>query len=134
MGGGSVIESITNEEMRVLGVVARKIHALAREKGWHDDFDCADVFLARACSNLHAEVSELWESVRNNVLFLACDKAEKMEAAGIPPLTCVEEELADIVIRAFDNAERLNVDIGYAILRKHAFNGTRERRHGGKIA
>lgn len=122
-----------NEEI-VLNRVASIVHGLARAKGWHDDHDSAGVFLARACNNLHAEVSELWESYRNNSFAKLCDKWKQMDELGIQPLTCAEEELADIVIRVFDDAERLGINIGSAIARKHAFNAHREYRHGGKIA
>lgn len=57
-----------------------------------------------------------------------------MAAAGVPVLTCAEEELADIIIRAMDTAKRLGVNIGRAIAVKHAFNATRPHRHGGKAA
>ena len=50
------------------------------------------------------------------------------------PLTCLEEELADIVIRAFDTAKALGVDIERAVSVKHAFNASRPYRHGGKVA
>lgn len=41
-------------------------------------------------------------------------------------------ELADVVIRAFDLAERFNIDIVDAIEKKMRFNETRSFRHGGK--
>ena len=50
----------------------------------------------------------------------------------IEPLTNLEEELADIIIRVLDNAEYLEVDIEKAVISKHAFNHTRKTRHGGK--
>lgn len=43
-------------------------------------------------------------------------------------------ELADIVIRVFDTAEALGIDIQRAIETKHYHNETRQRRHGGKLA
>lgn len=130
----SKVHPLSPLELSVLRQIARKIHTLAREKDWHNDNDSAEVFLTRACNNLHGEVSELWEAYRNGQLFAPCDKAEKMKVLGIAPLTCAEEELADIVIRALDDAERLAIDIGYAVARKHAFNAHREPRHGGKLA
>lgn len=112
--------------------IANKIYRLAWKKGWHSGNETEDHFVERACNNLHDEVSELHESWRNNRLRLPCDKADKMIEAGIKPLSCLEEELADIVIRVFDDARKLNVDIESAILRKHAYNKTRSIRHGGK--
>lgn len=84
--------------------------------------------------NLHGEVSEAWESFRAGTLHAPCDKAEKMAAMGLRPLTCLEEELADIVIRVFDTAESFGVDIEEAIAIKHRYNGTRAFKHGNKAA
>jgi len=82
--------------------------------------------------NLHSEISELWEAFRENKLDKPCDKAEKMQALGLPALTCLEEELADIVLRTFDDAQVLGVDLERAMLAKHAYNVTRPYKHGGK--
>ena len=118
--------------MKTLNQIADAVYALAQSKGWHSKTESEDAFVERACNNLHNEVSELHEAWRNNRLHAPCDKAEAMKAAGIEPLTCLEEELADIVIRALDDARRLGVDIQSAVERKHAFNATRSLRHGGK--
>ncbi len=84
--------------------------------------------------NLHGEVSELWEAFRDGRINARCDKAEKMEALGLPALTCAEEEIADIIIRALDTANALGVDVRRAIAVKHAYNTTRPILHGGKLA
>jgi hypothetical protein len=86
------------------------------------------------CSNLHSEVSELWEAYRDGKLNHPCAKAEKMAALGLPVMTCAEEELADIVIRCLDTADALGVDLMRAIAAKHVFNTTRAPLHGGKLA
>ena len=44
----------------------------------------------------------------------------------------VPSELADIVIRVMDCAVRYGIDLGAEIELKHAYNKTREFRHGGK--
>jgi len=115
-----------------LDELAKLVHGLAWEKGWHSKDEGEDAFIERACNNLHDEVSELHEAWRNNRLRQLCDKAEEMEDVGIEPLTCLEEELADIVIRVLDNAEKLGVNIERAVVLKHRFNATRPVRHGGK--
>lgn len=56
-----------------------------------------------------------------------------MLALGLPALTCAEEEYADIVIRALDQCRRLGIDIQRAIEAKHAYNRTREYKHGKKF-
>lgn len=86
------------------------------------------------CSNLHSEVSELWEAYRDGKLNAPCAKAAKMLDLGLPPVTCAEEELADIVIRCLDTADALGVDLMRAIAAKHVYNTTREPKHGGKLA
>ena len=85
-------------------------------------------------SNLHGEVSELWEAYRAGKLSEPCDKAEKMKAMGLVPLTYAEEEIADIIIRALDTANAIGVDVRIALAVKHLYNTTRERLHGGKKA
>jgi NTP pyrophosphatase (non-canonical NTP hydrolase) len=117
---------------KTLNQVADEVHKLAWDKGWHNEQETEDQFVERACNNLHDEVSELHESWRNNRLRALCDKADGMAELGLTPLTCVEEELADIVIRALDNARKLGVDIQRAVETKHAYNAHRTYRHGGK--
>ena len=118
--------------MKTLNELADAVHAQAWAKGWHSETEDLNASLERACNNLHDEVSELHEAWRNGQLHEPCDKAAKMVEAGIAPLTCIEEEMADIIIRSLDTARKFKVDIQDAIERKHAFNATRAFRHGGK--
>ncbi len=118
--------------MITLNEIADAVHELAWEKGWHEASETEDQFIERMCNNLHNEVSELHEAWRNNKLNAQCDKARDMLKQQIKPLTCKEEEMADIVIRILDNARKLGVDILSAIQRKHEFNKTRSFRHGNK--
>ena len=115
-----------------LSTLAKEVHKQAVAKGWYDNQQSEDEFVERMCNNLHDEVSELHESWRNNNLRADCDKADAMRLLGIEPLSCLEEELADIIIRCLDNAEYLGVDIQAAVDAKHRFNANRENRHGGK--
>ena len=108
------------------------VYKVAADHGWHSqDGDTAEV-INRYCNNLHNEVSELHEAWREGRLLSPCDKADKMEELGLEPLNCLEEELADIVIRALDNAKALGVDIVPAIYIKNEYNKSRKFRHGGK--
>lgn len=112
--------------------IADIVHSNAWLKGFHDMDESADQFIERTCNNMHDEISELHEAWREGRLYEPCDKSDKMSELGIPALTCAEEELADIIIRAADSAKKLGIDIESAVLRKHAFNKTRPHRHGGK--
>jgi len=115
---------------------ASDVYNLACEKGWHSDRDLplAKDRLGSFFMNLHCEISEAWEAFRDGKLMGPCDKADAMIAAGLHPLNCLEEELADVVIRVFDMAKAFNIDIERAIEIKHAYNKTRSYRHGGKLA
>lgn len=123
-------------DLKTMGLnnLAELCYNEARTKGWHRPWDLPDArFHERVPSfvaNLHGEVSELWEAYRNGALWDPCDKAEKM----VEPLTCMEEELADIVIRALDTAVAGSVDIERAVRVKLLYNRTRPHRHGGKVA
>lgn len=113
-----------NMGQKTINEIAIEVNQLAWKSGWHSDKETEDQFIERACNNLHDEISELHEAWRNNKLHEQCDKDI--------PLTCIEEEFADIVIRALDNCVKLGVDIERAIRIKHNYNKTRSHRHGGK--
>ena len=86
------------------------IHANAVAHGWWEEERPIPEMLCL----IHSEVSEALEAYRNN------DHAN------------LGEELADIIIRAFDMATGLSFDIVEEIVRKHEYNKTREYKHGGK--
>lgn len=122
-----------------LGILQHSIHENAIEKGFYDGVNLASEepskeLVASLVANIHGEVSELWESFRKGTLNEPCDKAEAMSEMALLPLTCAEEELADIVIRALDSAGALGINLGEAIIAKHNYNTTRSHRHGGKKA
>jgi NTP pyrophosphatase (non-canonical NTP hydrolase) len=108
--------------------VAEEMYAIAAAHGFHEEHVRGQVppDFGNFCMNLVAEVAELWEAYREGRLDRQCEKKCK--------LSCSEEELADIVIRAMDTAEQLGVNLGRAVARKAAYNRTRPYRHGGKRA
>lgn len=75
---------------------------------------------------VNTELCELAEAYRAGALQAQCDKPI--------PLTRMDEELADVLIRVFDIAGRYEVDLDRAVAVKHAYNATRPARHGGKKA
>lgn len=126
------IKEPVNRDYAALNTLRDFCYAEAKAKGWHTDGVAPH--MGNFCANLHGEVSELWESHRNNTLQKLCDKAKKMEESGITPLTCGEEEIADIIIRALDTSAAFNIDVEKAVQNKLAYNRTRSHRHGGKVA
>ena len=122
--------------MKTITQWAKDCYEQSKKSGFHEgETDMpARERVAVYLINLHGEVSEAWESFRAGTLTAPCDKAEKMAAMGLRPLTCLEEELADIVIRCFDTAVAFGINIEEAIAVKHAYNGTRAFKHGGKAA
>ena len=104
--------------------IAQEVHTTAVKKDWWTDDDDTGGKDAKAFANFHAEISEAWEAwVKDN------PQSEK-----IPEFDKVSEELADVIIRIMDYAERRNLDVAGALLAKMEFNKTRSSRHGGKKA
>lgn len=115
-----------------LNQIADVVHRNAIDKGFHPKRQSERAFINEQLLNLHDEVSELHEAWRNGNLRKPCDKALKMVFLGLPALTCIEEEYADIIIRTLDQCRRLKVDIARAVCAKHSFNTLRPHKHGGK--
>ena len=117
-----------------LNDMAERVHELAREKGFYEYVETEGQYIERSCNKLHDDVIELHDAYRNGKLRERCDKSDKMEDAGISALSCLEEELADIIIRALDISVKMGVDIGHSVIQKHLFNKTRPYQHGGKLS
>lgn len=115
-----------------LNTLAEKMYLEAKGKGFHPDDEQPN--LANYLMNLHGEISELWEAYRKGQLNELCDKSKKMKELGLGELTCFEEELADIIIRAFDTAGAFKIDVAKAVYVKMMFNRSRPFRNGGKLA
>lgn len=102
--------------------LAKKAHENAREKGFWDH----DPSPAEVIARIHGELSETLELY---------DRAEHREISMKIEHYRVEEELADVILRVLDFAASEGLDIGQAVLDKHAYNLGRARLHGkGGIA
>lgn len=111
--------------------IASRCHETATKKGWwdkhHDPLTPTEI--AAKIALVHSEVSEALEEVRRpewpppseSWISPSDDKP-----LGFPT------ELADVVIRVFDLAVHMGIDIEKEIVRKMAYNETRLHRHGGK--
>lgn len=140
-----------------LNEIARRSHETSKEKGWWEGkLDPKDrSFVPEKLMLIVSEASEALESYRKGepLSCYRCDVAgeETIEIVNRHPnepngvlTTCPDHqvrakpegmasELADIVIRVGDLAERLGINLGQAVEEKHAYNLTRSHKHGGKV-
>lgn len=97
--------------------VSRIIHGMNVDAGWWTDVETGEtmkgnqLFIASKLLMIHSEISEATEAHRKN---LFDDK--------LPHRHGVEVELADAVIRIFDLAGALGLDLGWAMVEKIAYN------------
>lgn len=112
-------------------------HANAVAKGFWDDVDLSNVeVIGNKLMLIVGEAAEAHEEIRagidpavtyyDNVSIPTWMDGERhlLKPEGVP------SELADIVIRVFDLAAGLGIDIAAIIEEKAAYNATRERLHG----
>lgn len=127
--------NIINDEVRLCGMVLTDLcHGAAKESGWWTDIYTGNPILnQKYCvgAKLMLIVSEIAEAMEGHRKNLMDDK--------LPHRKMVEVELADAVIRIFDLAGAMGLDMGGAIAQKMAYNATREdhkienrRAEGGK--
>lgn len=90
--------------------------------------------LGALCMNQLSEIAELWEAFRKGNLSEPCDKAASMREIVGESLTCLEEECADIVIRALDFCADVGIDVDRAVRIKRLYNARRPTRNGNKAA
>lgn len=115
---------------RTLAWLTQRAHENACAKGWWDgtspDARWNDPgTVPRQLALIHSEVSEALEAWREN-------DAGSTTPDGKPDGFIAE--LADVVIRVFDTAGALGMNLEKAVLEKMAFNATRPYKHGGKRA
>lgn len=93
-------------------------HGLSKEAGWWKGADQGDINLETACTKLLlvvTEIAEATEGLRKNSMD---DKLRHRKM--------VEVELGDAIIRIFDLAGRMGLDLGGATYEKLVYNTVRE--------
>ena len=115
----------------MIKALQKEIHANAKEKGWWPEGDDDTNNIMERLMLVVTEIAEAAEEHREHktgdgVYFGRMDTQgmQKPEGFGI--------ELADAVIRIFDLAEYLGIDMEQCIEMKMRYNKTRPLRHGGK--
>lgn len=107
--------------------LVEEAHRIAIQKGWWDPYDrnVGELLLLCVC-----ELSEAMEEFREgyplDMVYYTDKNPTKPEGFPI--------ELADVILRLADLCGRYNIDIEKAIVTKLAYNTTRTKRHGNKLA
>ena len=109
--------------MGALNELRDKCHAMAREKGWYEG---GDRNIGEQLMLIVTEVAEAMEEHRDGEM--------KTRFSGIGKPEGFPIEIADILIRCFDLAGFLGIDLDDAVWEKMQYNATRGHRHGGKLA
>jgi len=107
-----------SEFIRYFNLIQKDCFETAKEKGWHDKPIEDGTLIAL----MHSDLSEALEALRKGN-----DADDK-----IPEFNRVEAELAGVIIRIMDMAEKRNLRIAEALIVKKEMNKTRKYKHGGK--
>lgn len=123
----SVQVTMYEEEGLTMDAIQQDAHRITCEKGFWDESCGQKPTIPEKLALVHAEVSEALEEFRND-----SDVTKVYFVDGKPEGFGVE--LADVIIRVADLAEKHGICLSALIKMKMRFNATRPRRHGNKNA
>lgn len=106
---------------------AHYINRWAESKGWNKN-----LVFERELMNIHAEISEAWEEIRDghtpDEIYFSEDDSGNGKPEGVPI------ELADAIIRILHICGHRGWNIQEILEEKMMYNESRPYRHGGKVA
>lgn len=111
--------------MTSLRDLQQRAHQTATEKGFWSDTDLTDDVIGNKLMLIVGEVSEAHEALRKGERDWYLTAEGKFE--GLPI------ELADVLIRIFDLAGALDIDLQGCVENKMAYNDTRPYKHGKRF-
>lgn len=113
---------MNDEQRRAFNDIIHECYDNSVAHGFHDYTKDAPFNVPEKLALIHSEVSEALEDYRSD------DMKEKLTETGKP--VGFPSEIADIVIRVFDLAGKMGLDLTGAIERKMAYNRSRPYKHG----
>lgn len=135
-----IIEQAKELKRHILTSVALECWETAEESGWHGNETFGDKIAL-----MHSELSEALEEFRNGqpldkIYYSYKDEQgvvhftdEPANGLTLNKVEGVAAELADVIVRIFDDSVRFKIPIIEALLLKMEYNKTRPHRHGGKL-
>jgi hypothetical protein len=124
-------EVLPDSQLNIVDLV-RMAGVISREKGWHDSGQ-PGMTVGEQLSLLHCEVSEATEEARRGRMSLYFTEVETEDGVPERKPQGFPIELADVVIKACELADRFDQDLVTALREKLAYNSRRPHRHGGKF-